>query len=72
MLYIHFYFAAANPVLKWDEQNLRTFKRKVLLRKIYGPTREKEGRRIKYNYELYDLYNAPETVTTVKLGGSGG
>jgi hypothetical protein len=27
-------------------------------RKICGPTREKEGWQIKYNYELYDLHNS--------------
>jgi hypothetical protein len=33
--------------------------------------REKEGWRIKYNYELYDLYNAPKIAKTVKLGRLG-
>jgi hypothetical protein len=33
-----------------------------------GPTREKEGWRIKYNNELYDLNKNPEIVKTVKLG----
>jgi hypothetical protein len=37
---------------KGDEQKLRACKRKVL-RKFYGPTREKEGWQIKYNYELF-------------------
>jgi hypothetical protein len=52
---------------KGDEEKLRIFERKVL-RRIYGPTREKEELRIKYNHELYDLYKNPETVKTVKLG----
>jgi hypothetical protein len=46
---------------------LRIFERKVL-RRIYGPTREKEGWRIKDSHELYDLYRNPEIVKTVKLG----
>jgi hypothetical protein len=57
-------------VIKVSEQALRTFEGKVLW-KIYGPTREKGGwciKRIKYSYELYILYNAPEMVKTVKLG----
>jgi hypothetical protein len=40
---------------KWDEQKLRASERKVL-RKIYGPIRQKEGWRIKYNYELFDRH----------------
>jgi hypothetical protein len=52
---------------KGDEEKLRIFERKVL-RRIYGPTREKEGWRIKYNHEIYDLYKNPETVKTVRLG----
>jgi hypothetical protein len=52
---------------KRDEEKFRIFKRKVL-RIIYGPTREKEGWRIKYNNELYNLYKNPEIVKTVKLG----
>jgi hypothetical protein len=36
-------------------------------RTIYGPTREKEGWRIKHSYEPYDLYNTPEMVKIVKL-----
>jgi hypothetical protein len=47
---------------KGDEEKLRIFERKVL-RRIYGPTREKEGWRI----ILYDLYKNPEIVA-VKLG----
>jgi hypothetical protein len=39
-----------------------------VLRKIYGPTRENKGRRIKYNYELCDFYTAPEIVTSAKVG----
>jgi hypothetical protein len=50
-----------------DEQKLRTFERNVL-RKIYGPIRDEELWRIKYSHQLYDLYNAPEVVETVKLG----
>jgi hypothetical protein len=50
-----------------DEEKLRIFERKVL-RRIYGPTREKERWRIKYSHELYDLYKNPEIVKTVKLG----
>jgi hypothetical protein len=38
------------------------------LRKIYRPASEKEGWRIKYNYEPHVLYNAPKRVKTVKLG----
>jgi hypothetical protein len=38
---------------------------------MYGLTREKEGWPIKNNYELYNLYDAPEIVKTVKFGRLG-
>jgi hypothetical protein len=53
---------------KGDEERFRILERKVL-RRIYGPTREKEGWQLKYNHELYDLNKNPEIVKTVKLGG---
>jgi hypothetical protein len=59
--------ARPNPVLKWNEQKHSSCERKVL-RKIYGPTREEEGWRIQYSYELLGLHNAPEIVTNIKLG----
>jgi hypothetical protein len=44
----------------------RNFERKVV-RKINGSTIEKEGRRIKYSYEPYDLHNAPDVLKTIEL-----
>jgi hypothetical protein len=49
------------------ERKLRTFEWNVQ-KKIYGPTRSKEECQTKHNYKLYDLYNAPEIVKTLKLG----
>jgi hypothetical protein len=34
----------------------------------YWPAKDKEGWQIRYSYELYNLYNAPVVVKTVKLG----
>jgi hypothetical protein len=40
---------------KGDQQKLKIFEGKVL-KNIYRSIRENEGWRIKYSYELYDLY----------------
>lgn len=45
---------------------LDKFERKVL-RKIYGPVKEDEAWRIRYNHELYQLYKEPPLSTHIKL-----
>jgi hypothetical protein len=37
------------------EEMLDTFDRKIL-RRIFGPTEDEKGWRIRYNAEIYDLY----------------
>jgi hypothetical protein len=52
---------------KCDENKLRIFERKIL-RKIYGSTNDNGTWRIKYNHELYQLYEEPDIVKVVKVG----
>jgi hypothetical protein len=51
---------------KADELALSTSERKVL-RKIYGPVYERGKWRIRYNHELYQLYNAPNITRVIKI-----
>jgi hypothetical protein len=39
---------------------------KTFLRKIYGPTNDNGVCRIRYNQELYGLYNEPDVIKMVK------
>ena len=59
------YRADSWTLSKATENKLQIFERKVL-RKIYGPTQEADIWRVKYNSELYDLYNEPEIIKIVK------
>jgi hypothetical protein len=43
-----------------------SFERKIL-RRIYGPIKENEIWRIRYNKELYKLYDEPEVSEMIKL-----
>jgi hypothetical protein len=45
---------------------LKTWERKIL-RKIYGPIKDQNGRRIPTNDELQVMYKKPNIVTTIKL-----
>ena len=47
-------------------QRLRSFENRIL-RKIYGPICEEGLWRIRYNFELYQLYKSPDVVTSVKI-----
>jgi len=49
-----------------SEQMLNTFERKIL-RRIYGPTREKGCWRPRWNNELYSLYSEPNIVEDIKI-----
>jgi len=52
----------------WEKRKLRVFENMVL-RKIFGPTRDKvtgEWRRL-HNKELNDLYSSPNIVQVIKL-----
>lgn len=49
-----------------DEERLSVFERKIL-RTIYGPVKEGERYRIRYNHELYRLFKEPDVVKTMKL-----
>ena len=59
------YGAESWALSKATENKLQIFERKVL-RKIYGPTQEADIWRVKYNSELYDLYNEPDIIKVVK------
>ena len=48
-----------------DINKLRTFERKIL-RKIYGPVREAEGWRVRYNHELQELIQGKDIVKFIK------
>jgi hypothetical protein len=50
---------------KNEENKIKTFKRKIL-RKIYGPTNDNGVWRIRYNQELYGLYNEPDIIKMFK------
>ena len=49
-----------------DEELLRVFERRVL-RTIYGPIRENEDFRQRYNQELYNLYMEPSIAKIMKI-----
>lgn len=46
---------------------LSIFERKIL-RAIYGPTRVNNEWRIRYNQELYELFNEPDVIKFIKMG----
>jgi hypothetical protein len=48
------------PLSKKDESPLQIFERRIL-RRIYGPVNEGGIWRIRYNNELYKLYNEPDS-----------
>jgi hypothetical protein len=50
---------------KKDQLQLAVFERKVL-RKIFGPIRDTDQWRRRYNEELYQLYEAPEIVKWIR------
>jgi hypothetical protein len=50
---------------KKDELQLAVFERKVL-RKIFGPIRDTDQWRRKYNEELYQLYVQPNTMKWIR------
>ena len=53
------------PLVKKDKLRLAAFERKIL-RRIYGPVKDNDIWRIIYNQELYQLYNAPNIIQTIK------
>ena len=54
---------------KNDERGLSMLKRKVL-RRIYGPICEGGQWQKRYNRELEELYNEPNTVNIIKSSGT--
>mgnify|MGYP003623231221 CR=1 FL=1 len=50
-----------------DKSRLAVFERKIL-RKVYGPVKENGEWRLRYNREIYELYNSPDIVTDIKIG----
>ena len=50
---------------KSAETVLNTWERKVL-RKIFGPTKDENGWRMRTNKEVYDLYKDPTIVAEIK------
>jgi hypothetical protein len=55
------------PLSKKDENLLQIFERRIL-RSIYGPINEGGIWRIRYNNELYKLYNESDIVRVIKIG----
>jgi hypothetical protein len=49
---------------KNPENAVSTFERKIL-RRIYGPVQDKCQWRIRYNKDLYHLYDEPDLVTCI-------
>ena len=49
-----------------DIIRLAAFERKIL-RRIYGPVKDGEHWRIRYNHELYQLYKSPNIIQTIKI-----
>jgi hypothetical protein len=56
------YASESWTLTKADKEKLRTFERRIL-RRIYGPTCENGVWRIKYNDELYGLYEDLDIVS---------
>jgi hypothetical protein len=52
-------------VTKADENKLKVFEKNIL-RKIYGPINDKGEWRIRYNYELYKLFDEPDIIKVIK------
>jgi hypothetical protein len=50
---------------KKDELQLAVFERKIL-RKIFGPIRDTDQWRRRYNEELYQVYAEPEIVKCIR------
>lgn len=59
------YGAEAWTLNKKEESALLTWERKIL-RRIYGPVTEDGAWRIRYNFELKQLYNQPSIVNIIK------
>jgi hypothetical protein len=49
-----------------NERVLDVFERKIL-RRIYGPVRDKDQWRSRYNKELYDLFKEPKLSITIRI-----
>jgi hypothetical protein len=52
---------------KSDEKTLAVFERKILIA-IYGPIKDNDEWRIRYNFELYALYKDMDIITFIKVG----
>jgi hypothetical protein len=48
-----------------EEHRLRVFEKRVL-RKIFGPKREKDGSWRKLHDEIYSLYSSPNIIRVIK------
>jgi hypothetical protein len=55
------------PLTRKDVNILRIFERRIL-RRIYGPVKENDIWKLRYNHELYKLYNELDTVKVIKVG----
>jgi hypothetical protein len=51
------------------EEMLDVFERKIL-RRIFGPTQDKKGWRIRHNAEIYDFYKDGKVTEFIKFGRS--
>ena len=53
-------------MIRDDEQKLNAFERRIL-RKIFGPTCENCAWRIRWNHELYKMYNDANVAKKIKI-----
>lgn len=60
------YGCEAWTLTQTSEKMMNVFERKIL-RRILGPIKDRDGWRIRYNKELYIIYDKPEISTVIKL-----
>ena len=67
ILAVLLYGAEAWTLLSTDAAALRVFERKVVLRKIFKPRRVGDDFRIRFNSELYELFNYMDVVQRINI-----
>ena len=64
--YCRSYYKVTRTMISSDEQTLGVFERKILC-KIYGPFCYRGEWRIRWNQELYDIYDHIDVVKRIKI-----